>query len=151
MKNVLLYFAFSSILLINGCISKYASPSKPAVLDAPAELNDVELAKTVLYSLALRHWSIEYYDLTSIDASYRRLPIHVEMKAGETIIITHRLGDWTKGSNARYFKRWFENLDRTILKVSLNEEEDQDLDGKLKKYGLSPSRIDRLGAESGNK
>ena len=150
MKKVLSYLALSTIFLTSGCISKYASQSEPVVFNAPAEMNDVELAKTVLYSLARRHWSIEYYDLTSIDASYRRLPIHVEMKAGKTIIITHRLGDYTKGSNARYFKKWFANLERTILQVALYEEEDQYLDEKLRKYGISPSRIDRLGAELGN-
>ena len=138
-------------LLTSGCISRYASPSKPVVINAPAELNDLELAKTVLYSLRRKHWSIEYYDLTSIDASYRRLPIHLEMKAGETIVITHRLGDYTKWSNSRYFKSWFANLERTIIQVTLNEEDDKDLNGKLKKAGISPSRLERLAAESANK
>ena len=134
------------VLVITSCRAyHYASPTHPVVLEAPKQLNQVELAKVVLYSLARRHWSIEYYDLTSINASYRRLPIHIEMKAGKTITITHRLGGKITGSNKRYFTRWFANLNRTIIRVSLNEEDDYNLNEKLKKYKLSPTRLERLG------
>jgi len=141
--KVLAYITlFASLLTNGGCVSFYATEKNPVVINAPNDLNDVQLAKRVLYSLAARGWTIENFDLHMVDAVYRRIPIHVEMAAGQPVTVNHRKGGIVSRNTGRYLKRWVPKFQQTLSQTYFSSEDDIDL--KLKSRGISPSRVEKL-------